>query len=54
MSRLNQMQHDSNINTQLEMMRQQQQDTGIYGQMNFGGIIPTQQQNKNVSVNNAK
>lgn len=59
MSRLNhQMQQNSNINTQLGMMRQQQQqqNSGIYGQMNFGGLNAlqpqTQQQNSSVGINN--
>ncbi|KAL6585197.1 hypothetical protein OROMI_004486 [Orobanche minor] len=47
MSRLNQMQQNSDINNQLGLPRQQQQqNSGIYAQMNFGGM------NSNVSISN--
>ncbi|XP_073142296.1 transcription initiation factor TFIID subunit 12b [Henckelia pumila] len=57
MSRLNQMQQNANIGNQLGIMRQQQQNSGIYGQMNFGGLSgmqqqQTQQQNININNNN--
>ncbi|GER53572.1 transcription initiation factor TFIID subunit [Striga asiatica] len=61
MSRLNQMQNSSNvsINNQLGLVRQQQQqpNSGIYGQMNFGGMSAMQQQpqqqNNSISINNS-
>ncbi|KAL6560001.1 hypothetical protein OROGR_005118 [Orobanche gracilis] len=57
MSRLNQMQQNSDINNQLGLARQQQpQNSGIYAQMNFGGMNTIQQtpqqQNSNVSISN--
>ncbi|XP_075492898.1 transcription initiation factor TFIID subunit 12b [Primulina tabacum] len=55
MSRLNQMQQNGSIGNQLGMMRQQQQNSGIYGQMNFGGLNAIQQQQmqqQNISSNN--
>ncbi|KAL8043432.1 hypothetical protein ABFS82_09G122400 [Erythranthe guttata] len=63
MSRLNQIQQNSNINNQLGITRQQnqqqqQQNSGIYGQMNFGGLNALQQQmqqqqSSNVNLSNS-
>lgn len=52
MSRLNQMQQNGNIVNQLGMMRQQQQNSGIYGQMNFGGLNAIQQQQQQMQQQN--
>ncbi|KAL6496932.1 hypothetical protein OROGR_028861 [Orobanche gracilis] len=57
LSMLNQMQQNNDVNNQLGLARQQQQqNSGIYTQMNFGGMNTIQQTpqqlNSNVSISN--